>query len=57
MTENALPRASESFAEGNGSISTVVADLQRLVPGWNVVQNGPLGSLRVRITNRTMTII
>ena len=44
LTENALPRASESLAEGNGSIGTVVADLQRLVPGWNVVENGPLGS-------------
>jgi len=44
LTENALPRASESLAEGNGSIGTVVADLQRLVPGWNVVENGPLSS-------------
>ena len=44
LTENALPRTSESLAEGNGSIGTVVADLQRLVPGWNVVENGPLDS-------------
>ena len=35
-----LSAACESLAEGNGPIRTVVADLQRLVPGRNVVGAG-----------------
>ena len=44
LAKNDLPHACESFAEGNGPISTLVPDLQRLFPGWDGVGNGSPGT-------------